>query len=234
MQSKLKSFTAKMKNGQHDTFSTNYGQMWVFDVTFEDGTRGEANSTKQVPNWNAGKEYEYTATSKQFDWGTVNKIKMKQVEQEAAPKGGRTGYSGKMTPEKQKEIMCQVSMIAANSIMNKLEEDYDTIVRNFLSFLIINAKHHDPISLQGALKIAAEYYSNVDPNDDEPLLAAEGILSIELVLNRAKSNINKTEKSRTWNGALETSTKESLEENPPSHMNDQLDQPEKTNPFLNL
>ena len=225
MQSKLKSFTAKMKNGQHDTFSTNYGQMWVFDVTFEDGTRGEANSTKQVPNWNAGKEYEYTATSKQFDWGTVNKIKMKQVEQEAAPKGGRSGYSGKMTPEKQKEIMCQVSMIAANSIMNKLEEDYDTIVRNFLSFLIINAKHHDPISLHGALKIAAEFWREVPTAE----------VTIQSVIDTAKDNINKTESVRKWNGALETSTKESLEENPPSHMSDQLDQqPEKTNPFLNL
>lgn len=197
MISKLKSFEAKIKGNEQESFSGNYGVMYVFTVYFEDGTEGEANSTKQQPSWNIGKEYEYTKDVKTFDWGTVTKIKMKQVKEEgsygnkpAASKGG--GY--KMTPEKQKMIMCQVALIATNSIMHKMQEDHSVIVRHFLSYLIKEGAKHDPISLQGALKIAAEYYQQIQVANVE----------IQEVLDKTTEFMEMTEKSSKWSGEIPT------------------------------
>ena len=139
-----------------------------------------------------------------------------------------------MTPEKQKQIMCQVSYIATNTIMNRMQDDYDTIVREFLSYLILNGEKHDPISLQGALKIAAEYYANVDPNDDEILLKAEGVVTINMVLDKTQQIIINTEKSSKWNGSLnpsantESSSQESTKKIPENKSSESDQQPQQS------
>ena len=200
-----------MAKGVHRSFQGRNGMMFVFDVAFENNDRGQANSTKQTPTWVIGKEYNYEIEEKKFDWGTVWQIKgMKAADYDASKSGGAPAKKGgggytKMTPEKQKQIMCQVSYIATNTIMNRMQDDYDTIVREFLSYLILNGEKHDPISLQGALKIAAEYYANVDPNDDEILLKAEGVVTINMVLDKTQQIIINTEKSSKWNGSLNPS-----------------------------
>ena len=205
MISKLKSFEAKIKGNEQESFTGQYGLKYVFTVYFEDGTEGEANSPKQQPSWNIGKEYSYTLKQHEYQGSFTNKIQMKQVEEGGskstggAPKYNKTPQSGykqssgyKMTPEKQKMIMCQVALIATNSIMHKMQEDHSVIVRHFLSYLIKEGAKHDPISLQGALKIAAEYYQQIQVANVE----------IQEVLDKTTEFMEMTEKSSNWTGII--------------------------------
>ena len=233
-QSKLVRWEKRIYKDVH----SNYQGNWDFNVQFENGD--ELITKKKSPDatFQIGELYHYEYVEKQMtpNWLKKSAIGMKteaELEKGKEYASGKTtprqgGY--KMTPEKQKAIMCQVSMISSNTIMNKLSEDYDEIVRQFLSYLILNAPNHDPISLQGALKIAAEYWNQVPVET----------VSIEQILQTTTDNIIKTEKSGKWDGTLKKSMKESLPEqslqddrpleNPP------LEQPpeESQDPFLRI
>lgn len=231
-ESKIKSFEAVIAGNTQKSWESKYGKtMFVFDLYMMNGDNGRANSTSQSPTWNKEDVYTYDYVSREHEGTVYHDIKQLKKKDQEGYKGGSKSGGYKMSPEKQKQIMCQVSMISANSVTNKLSEDYDTIVRQFLSFLILNGQAHDPISLQGALKIAAEYW-RVIPDDS---------VTIEKILQTAKDNIIKTEASGKWNGKIEqsqSSTPQSLKDQPPSHQDDQLDQnpPEESgaDPFLKI
>lgn len=232
--SKLKSFEAKIGNNGQETFQSSYGKtMYVNTIYMENGDTGQANSTKEQPNWKIGEEYNYNIDKKQFDWGTVYQITgLKMVEKEGQQGYQKSGYQSKggykKSPQDQKMIQAQVAMICANFIFNKMQEDYDTIAREFLSYLILNSNEANMISIQGCLKISSEYFKE--------LLEPE--VTIQQVIEKAKELLIKVERSKSWDGTLDKSTSASLEEQPPSHQNDQLDQtqPEQggTDPFMKI
>lgn len=67
--------------------------MYPFNLTFEDGTVGEANSKSQQPPYQVGDEMEYTING-QTPKGT-NKIKVQKPQQEGGFPGGGGGFQRK-------------------------------------------------------------------------------------------------------------------------------------------
>ena len=206
--SELVSYEKRMYKGEHSNWKGTYD----YNVQFRNGDVCITGKKNPDAHFIVGEVYFYDYEEKQMtpNWlkksakGMKTQAEKDKAEEYAKGKSqsGATGGASKsggykMSPEKQKHIMCQVAMISANSIMNKMQEDYDTIVRHFLSFLILNAKDHDPISLQGALKIAAEYWNQV-PTEE---------VTIDTVLSTAKTRIENTEKAGKWDGVIPDTNK---------------------------
>lgn len=230
MKSKLKAFEAKIKGNSQESFTSSYGkQMFVFTVFFEDGTEGEANSTREQPHWKIGDEYTFEREVKTFDWGTITKIKgMKKLEEEGQYSKSSPSSRHQKSPDDQKRIQAQVALIATNSIMTKIQEDHDTIVREFLSWLILTGTGNNVITAQGCLKISSEYWREVPTQE----------VTIKSVIDTANEFLNKVNKSARWDGIInretsqpsskesEKSTEKPQSEVDPAYLSDQLDKPE--------
>lgn len=59
MIAKITKFEPLIINGLHSTYSGSKGTLYKFTVTFDNGTMGTANSTKQSPSWVIGEEYSF-------------------------------------------------------------------------------------------------------------------------------------------------------------------------------
>ena len=63
MKGKLISFSPKMTNGVHETYSGDKGLMYKFEIELTcegaENIKGTANSSKQSPSWKVGDEYTY-------------------------------------------------------------------------------------------------------------------------------------------------------------------------------
>ncbi len=57
--SKMKGFNPVIKDGQTASYTTQHGTYYNFMVEFEDGTKGQASSSKTTPSWKIGEEYEF-------------------------------------------------------------------------------------------------------------------------------------------------------------------------------
>jgi len=130
-QSKMTRWEPRMKNGVHESFTGQHGVLYKFDVEFDNGDIGEANSPNQTPKWVVGKEYTYTLESNQYG----NKIKgMKMVPDAgaAAPNANAGGYQ--KSPEEQKRISMQVSYeIATRLTTDNIEGMSEEEEKNFIS-----------------------------------------------------------------------------------------------------
>ena len=50
---------SKDKHGNHKTFEGGFGTLWKFIVTFDNGDKGEASSSRESPSWKIGDEFSY-------------------------------------------------------------------------------------------------------------------------------------------------------------------------------
>lgn len=163
-ESKLLSFEPVLdQHGEHRSWtSQKYNKTYyVFNVKFENGDYGNANSTSQYPKWKTGNVYTYTLEIKQGQYGEQRNIKgMKDISFDNKG-GGR-----KRSPENEKVIINQVAFISYNLSMNVLKDEDDQgreiavdgnkVYLEFRSWMydkIFNL-NEDPITTQGVLKIA--------------------------------------------------------------------------------
>lgn len=199
--SKLVRFEPKMIKGQQRSWVNRDGKTnYTFNVQFENGDKGEADKQTTNPDWTIGTEYVYKYEQKVYDWGSIWKVTaMKDPIKEAERQSGTAGKSGgkgggrggyKMSEEEQKEIMMQVCMIAANDTMNKLSEDYNTIITKYMNWLMqyCFGGEFKAIGVQGILKITAHYFYELP----------EAELTIDQVLDRATKSLTALKTARTW------------------------------------
>ena len=73
-----------------------YGTMYSFEVTFNDGTVGEANSKTPEPPYKVGDEVYYEVKSNNERWG--KKLKISKQPQEG-------GFQPRQDPKKDKQII---------------------------------------------------------------------------------------------------------------------------------
>jgi len=124
-------------------------------LEFDNGDKGTARTKKPEGNFNIGHNYSYA--KREFQNGNYTNISFSYLQDLDRP-----SYQGKsFNPEQQKEILNQVAFIAANSVVNSVEEDYMDVYKAFRSWLyeqVIDKKENSQ-SMSGVIKIAASYFS---------------------------------------------------------------------------
>lgn len=98
MKSILESFSPKMKDGNHETWDSQYGLFYKFTLKFKDGETATAQSKNESPKWNSGDEFEVEEK---------NGFKQAKKVQEDKPFSG--GKSYKPDPLQQQYIIAQSS-----------------------------------------------------------------------------------------------------------------------------
>jgi len=191
MKAKLLSFKPAIdQNGNHRSWTgRNNATFYVFDTVWSNGVTGQRNAKSQSPSWEVGKEYEIQHEEKSANNYTWTQItKMDDPDRSKGGGGGR--YKKEMSKEEQKEIMMQVAMIAANSIMNKLAEDYNTIIARFMNWLVQEGfkPNNKAIGVQGVLKIACEYWAQVPTQQ----------VTLEAIIDHANKCLTAVNQARTW------------------------------------
>lgn len=228
--SKLMRFSPKMVKGQQRSWTNRDGKTnYTFYVEFENGDKGEADKQTTNPDWTIGTEYSYKCENKVFDWGNVWKVTamkdpVKEAERQNKPGGAKPARGGyRMSEEEQKEIMIQVCMIAANDTMNKLSEDYNTIISKYMNWLMMYCfdGEHKAIGIQGILKITAHYFHE--------LPVAE--ITIDQVLERATKSLSALKSARKWqkkSPPVNSSESSEKKQSPETNQEQESTQSEKT------
>ena len=107
-----------------------YGTMYSFEVTFNDGTVGEANSKTPEPPYKVGDEVFYEVKSNNERWG--KKLKISKQPQEG-------GFQPRQDPKKDKQIirgMCFkiAGMAWANQYTHKqFETPHEVMVKDVIA-----------------------------------------------------------------------------------------------------
>lgn len=107
-----------------------YGTMYSFEVTFNDGTVGEANSKTPEPPYKVGDEVYYEVKSNNERWG--KKLKISKQPQEG-------GFQPRQDPKKHKQMirgMCFkiAGMAWANQYSHKkFETPHEVMVKDVIA-----------------------------------------------------------------------------------------------------
>lgn len=129
---------------------------YEFMLSFDNGDSGKANARSATGSYKIGEEYNYERELKTYNNEQYWQFKGVQNASYVpnAPKGGQR------SPEDQKQIINQVALICANNIMTKVDAEYNDLylhLKNWL-YMKIFSLSENPISTQGVIKIACEYY----------------------------------------------------------------------------
>jgi hypothetical protein len=122
------------------TWNSNYGTMYKFEVSFENGDAGEYSSKSQDQNkFVVGQETEYTITSREYNGNTYFTIKPAQ------PAGGYTGggYKAKADPEKDKRIAKLAVLKSATELVvadKVLREDLFSMADKMMEWVYNDSK----------------------------------------------------------------------------------------------
>jgi len=110
-----------------------HGVMYQFEVSFKDGTVGEANSKTQEPPYKVGDEVYYEVKSDNERWG-----KKLKISKNPPPPGGFQQFQPKANPNKDKQIirgMCfkVAGMAWANQYKHKsFELPHEVMVKDVI------------------------------------------------------------------------------------------------------
>lgn len=109
MKAKMKGFSPVMKDGQHAGYSNSHGTYYNFTVEFEDGSKGQASSSKTEPSWKIGEEYEFEVV---VNGNYTNIKKMKPVN------GFGGGYKKPVLAMKEIKRMVKSNAVHCIAVVN--------------------------------------------------------------------------------------------------------------------
>lgn len=181
METVVKSISPILINGEHESFTGQYGTLYKFRIAFDNGVEAVCNGKNTTPTFQPGDKVSYTITKEgNSSKGYLPQVKVEKIKVDGGGyKGGSSGGFKPKTAKEQHTISRQVAMECAidyhSNVATKITKEDQIVGKTAISFEKWLMTKTEGMMASNALRRAVQYVKLLIITEEEVLKKADDL-----------------------------------------------------------